>query len=179
MRRIACLTILLLLSQGVANAQSIEVHGSAGTTLRDGGYSVAAGVEFSPIPYLSCVFNAERTHVPSRVNRDAGGISTFRGATLTLGTAELRVTPFGRRRVGPYGLFGVGAGVARANEDPGFPGEGTTGSARSVVLGGGLRGPVSERLSIFVEVRIMLVAEVEGEGLLGTAPLRAGVAWRF
>ena len=179
MRPIACLTVLLWLSHGVANAQSIGIHGSAGTTLRDSGYSVAAGAEFSPVSYVACVLNVERTHVASRVNHDAGVISTFRGATLTLGTAELRVTPFGHRRFGPYGLFGAGAGVARANEDPRFPGEGTTGSVRAVLLGGGLQGPVRERLSIFVEVRIMLVAEVEGEGLLGTAPLRAGLAWRF
>jgi hypothetical protein len=179
-RKIACLTALLLLAlRGVANAQSFEVHGSAGPTLRDNGYSVAAGVEFSPISYVAFVFNLERTHIASRVDRDGDVISTFRGATLSLGTAELRVTPFGHHRVGPYGLIGTGAGVARPNEDQRFPGEGTTGSVRAVFLGGGLHVPVHQRLSIFAEFRMMLVGEVEGEGLLGAGPLRAGLAWRF
>jgi hypothetical protein len=180
MRRIACLSVLLLLaSRGLANAQSFGVHGSAGPILRESGYSAAAGVEYSPISYVAFVFNVERTHIPSRVDRDGDVISTFRGATLTLGTAELRVTPFGHHRVGPYGLIGTGAGVARSNEDQRFPGEGTTGSVRSVFLGGGLHVPLRRRLSIVAEFRMMLVAEVKGEGLLGAGPLRAGLAWRF
>ena len=180
MRSIACLTVLLLLaSRGVANAQSFQVHGSAGPVVRESGYSLAAGVEFSPNPYVAFVFSAERTHLASRVDRDGDVISTFRGATLTLGTAELRVTPFGHQRIRPYGLFGMGAGVARPNEDQRFPGEGTTGSVRAVFLGGGVQVPVRERLSIFAEFRMMLVGEVEGEGLLGAGPLRAGLAWRF
>ncbi|MGB2714025.1 MAG: hypothetical protein WBC51_07590 [Vicinamibacterales bacterium] len=180
MQKLACLTVLLLLaSRGVANAQSFGVHGFAGPILRESGYSVAAGVEFSPISYVAFVFNVERMHIASRVDRDGDVISTFRGATLTLGTAELRVTPFGHQRIGPYGLIGTGAGVARPNEDQRFPGEGTTGSVRAVFLGGGLQVPVRQRLRIFAEFRMMLVGEVEGEGLLGAGPLCAGLAWRF
>ena len=180
MQKIACLTALLLLaSRGAANAQSFGVHGSAGPTLPDSGYSVAAGVEFSPISHVAFVFNVERTHLASRTHRDDDVISRFRGATLTFGTAELRVTPFGHHRVRPYGLIGTGVGVARPNEDLRFPGEGTTGSVRAVFLGGGLHVPVRQRLSIFADFRMMLVAEVKGEGLLGAGPLRAGLAWRF
>ena len=180
MRRIACQTVLLLLaSGGVANAQSFGVHGSAGPVVRESGHSVAAGVELSPISYVAFVLNVERTHIASRVDRDGDLISTFRGATLTLGTAELRVTPFPQHRVGPYGLIGMGAGVARANEEQRFPGEGTTSSVRAVFLGGGLQIALRQHLSIFGDFRMMLVAEVKGEGLLGAGPLRAGLAWRF
>lgn len=170
---------MLLASRGLAIAQPFGVHGSAGPTLRESGYSVAAGIDVSPLPYLACVLNVERTHIASRVSRDGDVISSFRGATLTLGTAELRVRPFGHHRVGPYGLIGLGDGVARPNEDEQFPGEGTTGRVRAVFLGGGLHVPVRQRLSIFAEFRMMLVGEVEGEGLLGAGPLRAGLAWRF
>jgi len=180
MRKITCLALLILLaSEGIANAQSWGVHGSAGPTLRDPGYSVAAGVELSPARYVAFVFNIERTHLADHVSHDGDVTSTFRGATLTLGTAELRVTPFGNHRLGPYGLFGTGAGVARANEAARFPGEGTTGRVRSVFMGGGLHVPIHERLTVFAEFRMMLVGEVEGEGLVGAGPLRAGLAWSF
>lgn len=180
MRTIACLTFLILMaSPRPAHAQSFGVHGSAGPALRESGYSIAAGVDFSPVPYVALVFNVERTHIASRVSRERDVISTFRGATLTLGTVELRVRPFGHHRVGPYGLIGTGAGVAHPNEDEQFRGEGTTGRVRSVFLGGGLHVPVRQRLSIFAEFRMMLVGEVEGEGLLGAGPLRVGLAWRF
>jgi hypothetical protein len=180
MRKITCLTLLILLvSAGIANAQSWAVHGSAGPTLRDPGHSVAAGVEFAPNRYVALVVNAERTHLADYVRHYGDVISTFRGATLTLGTVELRVTPFGNHRWGPYGLMGTGAGVARANHAPRFSGEGTTGRVRSVFLGGGLHLPIRERLSAFAEFRMMLVGEEEGEGLVGAGPLRAGFGWRF
>src|SRR5687768_14713421 len=160
MRRITFLTLLtLLVSERLANAQSWSVHGSAGPTLRDPGYSVAAGVEFAPNRYLALGVNGERTHLADYVRHYGDVISTFRGATLTLATAELRVTPFGNHRWGPYGLIGTGAGVARANHDPRFPGEGTTGRVRSVFMGGGLHLPIRERLSAFAEFRMMLVGQ--------------------
>ena len=138
MQKIACLALLILLaSRGMANAQSRSVHGSAGPTLRDPGHSVAAGVEFSPARYVAFVFNVERTHLADYVRHDEDVISTFRGATLTLGTAELRVTPFGNHRPGPYGLFGTGAGVARPNRDAQFPGEGISSRVRSMFLAAG------------------------------------------
>jgi len=180
MRRITFLTLLILpVSGGLANAQSWGVHGSAGPTLRDPGYSAAAGVELAPNRYVALVVNAERTYLADYVRHYGDVISTFRGATLTLATAELRVTPFGNHRWGPFGLIGTGAGVARANHDPRFPGEGTTGRVRSVFLGGGLHLPIRERLSAFAEFRMMLVGEEKGEGLVGAGPLRAGLAWRF
>ena len=180
MPTISCLTILLLLAfHGVAHAQFVEVHGSVGPLIREEGHSVAVGVGFFPSQYLGVVLNVERTHVASRVSYDHGGTSTFGGATMGLGTAELRVTPFGHRRPGPYGLIGMGAGVARPNEDPRYPDEGTTGTVRALFAGFGLHVPVRRRLRVLVEFRMMLVAEDRGQGMLGAGPLRAGVAWRF
>ena len=175
-----CLTLLMLVaSASLATAQSVGVHASAGPTFGESGYSVAAGVDLSPTSYLGFVLNLERTHVASRISHDGEVNSRFRGATLTLGTAELRLTAFPRRRIRPFGLFGMGAGKARGNVDEIFPGEGTTGDVRAVFFGGGLQVSVRERLSVFAEVRMMLVGETEGEGLLGVGPARAGLAWRF
>lgn len=179
MRPVTLILTFLATSQSVANAQSVGVHAAAGPTYGERGYSVAAGVDLAPSPYVGVVINVERTHVASRVTRDGTATSRFRGATITLGTAELRVTAFGRRRVRPFGLFGMGAGTARPNVDELFPGEGTTGAVRAVFFGGGLHVSVLERLSVFTEVRMMLVGETEGEGLLGVGPVRAGLAWRF
>jgi len=178
-RRLCLIVLMLVTAADVANAQSVGVHASAGPTFGESGYSVAAGAELSPASYLGFVLNLERTHVASRVSHDGGVTSRSRGATLTLGTAEVRLTAFPRRRVRPFGLFGMGAGVARANVDEIFPGEGTTGDVRAVFFGGGLHISVRERLSVFTEVRMMLVGETEGEGLLGVGPVRAGLAWRF
>jgi len=180
MRKITPLALLIwLVSGGIAHAQSWGVHGSVGPTLRDPGYSVAAGLELATSRYVALVVNVERTHLADYVRHYGDVISTFHGATLTLGTAELRVTPFGNHRWGPFGLIGTGAGVARGNQDPRYPGEGTTGRVRSVFTGGGLQVPIRERLSVFAEFRMMLVGEEEGEGLVGAGPLRAGLAWRF
>ena len=175
-----CLILLMLpASAGVVSAQSVGVHAAGGPTFGERGWSVAAGVDLSPTSYLGFVFNFERTHVESRLTREGGVTSRFRGATLTLGTAELRLTAFPSRRVRPFGLCGMGAGNARPNVDEIFPGGGTTGGVRAVFFGGGLHLAVRERLSVFTEVRMMLVGETEGEGLLGIGPVRAGLAWRF
>jgi hypothetical protein len=95
---------------------------------------------------------------------------------LTLGSAQLRVTPFGSNRVGPYGLVGFAAGVSRPNVNETFPDPGTN-DVRAVFFGGGLHVPLQERVSLFADGRMMIGAEA-GE-LLAVAPIRLGVAWRF
>ena len=180
MRRVACLvSLVLLLSSDPASAQSVGVHASAGPTLGETGYTVAAGVSLSPASYLALVINAERTHLPSRVTRGVRSISTFRGATLTLGTVELRGIAFGRRRFRPFGVVGLGAGQASPDGPERFSGEGLSEGVRAVFCGGGIEASVRPHLSILAEFRVMLVGETNGEGLLGAGPLRAGVAWRF
>jgi hypothetical protein len=171
------LFFLLFLLPSIARGQSFVVHGSAGPTLIDRGYSLAAGIGFSPASYLTVLFDVDRTHLSSRLESDGrGGFSGFRGGTLTMGSAQLRVTPFGRDRVGPYGLVGFAAGVSRPNVNEQFPSP-VTNDVRAVFFGGGIHVPIKDRFSLFADGRMMLGAEA-GE-LLAVAPVRAGVAWRF
>ena len=72
--------------------------------------------------HLTFDFNVERTHLSTQISRDAPGvISSFRGGTLTLGTAQLRVSLFDSNRVGPYAIVGFAAGVSRPNVNEIFP----------------------------------------------------------
>ena len=171
--------IFLLLSTipCTASAQSLVVQGSAGPTLIDSGYSLAGGIGFSPSSHLTLLFDVERTHLSSRLSSDGrGGVAGFRGGTLTLGSAQLRVTPFGRDRVGPYGLVGFAAGVSRPNVNELFP-DPVTNDVRAMFFGGGIHVPLKESVSFFADGRMMIGAEA-GE-LLAVAPVRVGVAWRF
>ena len=178
MRVIRGLILLLCLaSPSFAAAQSLTLHGSAGPTLVDRGYSFAGGIGYSPTSVLTVLFDVERTHLSSRLSSDGrGGFSGFRGGTLTLGSAHLRVTPFGRDRVGPYGLAGFAAGVSHPTVNETFANP-VTNDVRAIFFGGGIHVPLQERLSLFADGRIMIGAEA-GE-LLAVAPIRAGVAWRF
>ena len=177
MRIIPGLVFLLLASPCIASAQSFELQGSAGPTLVDTGYSLAAGVGFSPTSHLTVQFDVERTYLSSQLRSDGrDGFAGFRGGTLTLGSAQLRVTPFGRHRVGPYGLAGFAVGVSRPNVNQAFP-DPVTNDVRGIFFGGGIHVPVQERLSIFADGRMMVGSEA-GE-LLAVAPIHAGIAWRF
>ena len=178
MRVIPGLVVLILLTTPwIAGAQSFVLHGSAGPTLIDSGYSLAGGVGFSPTSRLAVLFDVERTHLSSRLSSDGrGGFAGFRGGTLTLGSAQLRVTPFGHDRVGPYGLVGFAAGVSRPNVNEMFP-DPVTNDVRALFFGGGIHVPLQERVSLFADGRMMIGAEA-GE-LLAVAPIRAGIAFRF
>jgi hypothetical protein len=168
---------LSLASPSIASAQSFMVQGSAGPTLIDSGYSLGGGLGFSPTSHLTLLFDVERTHLSSRLGSDGrGGFSGFRGGTLTLGSAQLRVTPFGRDRIGPYGLVGVAAGVSRPNVSELFP-DPVTNDVRAMFFGGGIHVPLKERVSLFADGRMMIGAEA-GE-LLAVAPIRVGVALSF
>ena len=178
MRVIPGLIVLILLTTPwVAGAQSFVVQGSAGPTLIDSGYSLAGGIGFTPTSRLAVLFDVERTHLSSRLSSDGrGGLAGFRGGTLTLGSAQLRVTPFGHDRVGPYGLVGFAAGVSRPNVNEMFP-DPVTNDVRAIFFGGGIHVPLKDRVSLFADGRWMVGAEA-GESL-AVAPIRVGVAWRF
>jgi hypothetical protein len=177
MRLIFLLPALALLAcPGISSGQSFELHGSAGPTLVDRGYSVAAGGGFFPASFLAVLVDVERTYLVSRVRTTRDSVSSFRGGTLTLGTAQVRVSPLGRDRVGPYGLAGFAFGVSEPNVNELFP-DRVTNDVRVVFFGGGIQVPVQRRISLFADGRMMLGAEA-GE-LLAVAPIRAGVAWRF
>jgi hypothetical protein len=167
----------MLVSPAFANAQSFELHGSAGPTITDAGNSFAAGVGLSPTSRLTLSFDFERTHLASRTSRDGNTLSTFRGGTLLLGTAELRYALFGRDRFGPYGLAGLAAGVSHPNVNEMFPTR-VSNQVRAMFVGGGVQVPLRERLAVFVDARMMFGAEGI-EGIVAVAPVRAGVAWRF
>jgi hypothetical protein len=168
--------ILLTLPRAAAS-QSIEVYGSAGPTLQDAGESIAAGVGFQLHPRLTILATVERTHLRFRTTNDHGVISSFRGGTLLLGTAELRVLPFGRGHAGPYGLAGLGAGVSHPTVSDVFPNR-VTNQVRTFFFGGGFTAPFGDRLSAFADARLMIGAE-GADGFVAAIPVRAGLSWRF
>ena len=81
MRVIRGLVFLLLSTiPCTASAQSFVVQGSAGPTLIDSGYSLAAGIGLSPTSHLTLLFDVEGTHLSSRLRSDGrGGVAGFRG----------------------------------------------------------------------------------------------------
>jgi hypothetical protein len=169
--------LLLLAVPCLARGQSFVLHGAAGPTLIDSGYSLAAGAGFSPTPHITVLVNVERTHLASGMRSDRpGSISAFRGGTLTIGAAELRIAPLGRNRVGPYGLAGFALGQSRPNVNETFPNP-VTNDARAVFFGGGIDVPVGARVSFVADGRLMLGDEA-GE-LLAVLPIRAGLSWGF
>ena len=177
MIRVLSCTVLLAVCPTVARGQSVELYGSAGPTITDVGHSVAVGVGVSPTSRLTLAVSVERTHLVSQTRRDAGSVSSFRGGTYLLGSAELRFAPLGRDRVGPFAVAGFAAGVSRPNVNEVFPTP-VTNAARAVFGGGGLLVPLGQRLTAFADVRMLVGAE-GSEGIVAVAPVRAGVAWRF
>jgi hypothetical protein len=169
--------LMMLVPSGAANGQSFELYGAAGPTMTDPGNSFAAGAGFSPTSRLTFVFNVERTHLSSQISREGNVVSTFRGGTLLLGTGEVRFAPFGRGRFGPFGLAGVAAGVSHPNVNDAFPNP-VSHRVRAMFVGGGVNVPLSERLTLFADTRMIVGAE-GNEGMVAVAPVRAGVAWRF
>jgi hypothetical protein len=176
-RAIVGAVLSLLLVAGAASGQSLVLHGSAGPTLIDSGFSAAGGIGFSPASRLTILLGAERTHLSSRVTNDGrGGGSSFRGGTFTVASADLRIELRGRDRVAPYLLGGIAAGVSRPNVNQTFP-DPVTNNVRAFFFGGGIHVPLHERISLFGDAR-MIVGTEAGE-LLAILPVRAGIALRF
>ena len=178
-RLIPALVVLsLFASRDLAHAQALALQASAGPTLSDAGYSFAAGLNYSPTNRISLVFQYDHTHVSSRTSSDGRGtVTNFRGGTLSLGSVELRVSPFGRVRVAPYGLAGLTAGISRPNVNAVFPNR-VTNSAGGMFLGGGVEIPVNDRIRAFADARVLVGAE-GNDGMFGALPLRAGLSWSF
>ena len=171
------LPLLAVLVPAVASGQSVVVHGGAGPTLVDRGYSVTAGVGFLPNPHLTLRLGFERTQLSARTRSDGrGGGSLFRGGAVTYGSAELNVSLFGRERMSPYVLAGFAAGISHPTVNESFR-DRVTNDVRVVFFGGGLHLPVHDRITVFTDARIMIGGEA-GE-TLALAPGPAGVAWRF
>jgi hypothetical protein len=170
--------VSIWLVSNTVSGQSLELQGSAGPTVTDSGYSLAAGIGFSPTSRLTLLFGVERTHLSSRFTSDGrGGGAAFRGGSFTLAAAELRATILGRDRVSPYVFGGYAVGVSRPNVNEIFP-HSVTNNAHALFVGGGIQVPLRERLSVFGDIR--MVFGVEGnDGIVAFAPVRAGIAWRF
>ena len=167
----------LIACPALARGQSFELYGSAGPTITDAGQSLAAGIGISPTPRLTFLVSAERTHIASQLRRDGNVTSHFRGGTFLLGTAEVRFTPLGRDRLGPYALAGFAAGVSKPNVNSAFP-TSVTNEARAAFAGGGVLLPINPRFAAFADARMMFGAEGP-EGIVAVAPVRAGITWRF
>jgi hypothetical protein len=178
MRMIPVLWVALLVAvPRAASSQSFELYGSAGPTITDPGNSVAAGVGFSPTSRLTFIASVERTRLSTQIERDRDVTSFFRGGTLLLGSGELRFTPRGLNRVGPFVLAGFAAGSSRPNVNATFPNP-VKHEAGAGFVGGGLLVPINEHAAFVADVRMMSGAEGT-EGIVAVAPLRAGLTWRF
>ena len=175
----ALITLVLLFMPAVTSGQTFELHGSAGPTVTDAGYSVAAGIGFSPTSRVTFLIDVERTHLSTQVETDPrGSIATFRGGSVTLAAAAVRVSLLGSDRIGPYAIAGLAAGVSTPNVTPTFPSR-VTNDVRAPFFGGGFRVPLNEHLDLFADGRMMLVIGTEADELFAVAPIRAGVSWRF
>jgi hypothetical protein len=173
----ALVTVLLLTSPAFPRGQTFVVHGAAGPTINDPGYSLAVGVGISLTSRLTFGFTAERTHLPSRIETYHDGFSAaIRGGTLTLASGEMRFAILGRNRVSPYVLTGIAAGLARPDVTPIFPSR-VTHDVLGSFFGGGLLVPVGEKAAVFAEARMMLA--IGSNDLFAVVPIRGGIAWHF
>lgn len=179
MRLIPVFVCLLLMSPSLAAGQSFQLQGAAGPTIIDAGHSLAAGAGVTVGPRVSFLLDFERTHISSQVRHDHLGrvISSFRGGTLTLAAAEIRVGLLRRERIGPYALAGFAAGVSRPNVNASFP-DPVTNDVRAIFFGGGVHVPLGGHASVFADARLLLGEEGD-DGIAAALPIRAGVAWRF
>jgi hypothetical protein len=186
--KIRTLTVLFLsvaLIPSVAMGQTSEaprdfgrfsVQFGAGPLLTSGGHTLSAAFGFSPISRLDFIVNVERDHLPFQRDTFGDVQSITRGGTLTTVSGEVRASVLPPHRVSPYGFVGIGGGRSRPTVNDEFP-TAVENDLRVVYFGGGLRVPISGGLSIFGDARAMLA--LEGDGLLGVWPVRAGIVWRF
>lgn len=174
--------VLLLMSACAAPAsalaQTVSLHAAGGPTIGDSGYSLAAGVAVSPTSRLTLLGSVERSHLFSRRQEFQGGVSYFRGGTFTLASAELRLSLFGRTRIGPYALAGFAAGRSSPNVTDVFPTPAVH-SVRAPFAGGGVQVPIGQRVTFFADARLALVIGSSTDDLSALAPLRAGLSWAF
>jgi hypothetical protein len=171
------LTLLMaLLSARPARAERFELVGSAGPTLIDAGYSVAAGAGLRLNAALTFVADVERTSLSTQTSTSPTGSSSFRGGTLVLGSAGLRVAPFDRGPIRPLAVIGLAAGVSRPNVNEIFTDRVTNG-LRGIFGGGGVVVPFGPRLAVVADVRMLI--GVERGDIVAVAPLRVGIRARF
>ena len=172
------LMFVVLLAPLEARAQQFLVHGAAGPIVNASGYSLAAGIGVTAGSRVTILGSFDQTHLPTTTTPLPNGVAYTRGGTLTLGSAEAQFSLFDRSRVSPYGIAGFGAGVSRPNVNDIFPNR-VTNTIVAPFVGGGVRIPLHENLTLFGDIRWMLAAGTDSDELTGVVPLRAGLAFTF
>ena len=176
-------TIALGLAPAAAIAQTSEdrqrfnVKAAAGPTIIGGGYSASAGLGFAPNSHLEIVVNVERVHMPFELRQYSDGYSTTRGGDLTFASGELRASFLPSHRTSPFVMIGAGGGISRPTVNDYYPNV-VKNNMRTVYVGGGVRVPLKNNLTITGDARAMLALEGY-DSVLGIWPVRAGVEWRF
>ena len=162
---------------GQGTGTRVSVQGAVGTDINAGGDSQSVSIGFSLNERLDILIGAERFHWPTEVTRsDARDFSATRGGTTTFISGEVRFLLFTFNRLSPHVLTSAGYGNSRPNVNDIFPDRVTNG-ATLLFFGGGVRIALTERLSAFADTRFGIQAE--RDSIIGLAPVRGGVAWRF
>jgi hypothetical protein len=170
---------LSFLAPAVATGQHVSIQGAAGSNANVGGNTQSISVGFAAGRRVEFLVSGERIHVPTEVRVFPNGSSATRHGTSMFVSGEIRFLPLTFDRVSPYALAGLGAGVSRLNVNDRFPNP-VTNNTRLLFFGGGLRVPITDRVSVFGDLRLVLQVEDAGDGgLFGFVPVRGGVAWRF
>lgn len=182
-RVLFALALCSMAAPAAAAAQAgVSVQGSYGSHLKGGGDNQSVAVGYAPSDRVQFVVSAERLHLPTEVSRYENGYGATRGGTTKFISGEVRFSPFTFNRVTPYALAGLGRGSSRPNVNEIFPNRPTDDPAAAMLLffGGGVRVPVTGRLSAFADVRSTLQVDNSGDGgVYLFLPVRAGLAWRF
>ena len=174
-RVLFAVAMLSFTAPAIAAAQgagpSVSLQGNVGTQINAGGDNQSVSLGFSPNRRLELLISAERIHLPT----EATDFSATRGGTSTFISGEVRVAPF-TSGVSPYFLASLGRGISRPNVNDLFP-DPVKNDVWLLFAGGGIRIPVTERLSAFADLRAGIQGERDTIFLL--VPVRGGVAWRF
>lgn len=166
------------LASGQGTGAGVSVQAAAGSHVGEGGGSQSVGLGVMFGGRFGVVVNAERSHRPTDVTYFQDGYAASRGATTLFVSAEFRYVPIIVKRVSPYVIAGAGVGVSRPNVNRFFPNH-----VRHTVMlrfpGAGASVRLTEHLSAFADVRLMIQTR-RGEPDAGIfMPVRGGLAWRF
>ena len=172
-------SILFVVLPGVGSGQTskrVEIQAAVGPVLGDAGHHLSASIGFSPSPRVTVLFNVDHSDLyRERREYPDGGYSDAPGGTVTSGGAEVRLGLLPTGRVLPYVAVGIGAGAwrPRVTDEFLYPAS----HARYVSGGAGVIVPIGAHLRLFSDVRVMVGGAAND--VLGVAPVRAGIAWRF
>lgn len=181
-RMLFAVVVMSVIAPAIAAAQGagtrVSVQGAFGSQMNGGGNTQSLSAGFSPGERIGFLVSAERIHLPTEVRRYEHGFGATRGGTTTFISGEVHISPFTFNRISPYALVGAGRGVSRPNVNDLFR-ERVSSNAALLFAGGGVRVPLTERLSAFADMRFVLQLDRTESGVFLFLPVRGGVAWRF